>query len=222
MTDIELRNENGKIVGYNTETGEKVPVKFQELGAERIINTPIQENQWDEGKRSLVTTEDIELFVDPVNGDDSNDGSSTNPLQTLQEAANRVPYFQNHDVVITLRSGTYGTGKFPPIISTAKPNNDKSFKIRPDSGLGPSDITISKTLQVSVIDGEPDQATVSDITIGGTVLQKVGNVTYKNCVFDASGSPLSMPDGTGDIAFNAHADCRVELNNCERVPARTQ
>lgn len=30
MTDIEIRNENGQLVGYDKETGEEVPISFKE------------------------------------------------------------------------------------------------------------------------------------------------------------------------------------------------
>lgn len=36
MSDIELRNRNGKIVGYDTETGEKVSVDFESVGTEEL------------------------------------------------------------------------------------------------------------------------------------------------------------------------------------------
>lgn len=36
MTDIELRNENGKIVGYDTETGQKVSVDFEEIATDAL------------------------------------------------------------------------------------------------------------------------------------------------------------------------------------------
>ena len=185
------------------------------VNAEQAIVNPREPNQWSQGRRPIESTEDITLFVDPNNGADSNDGSSSAPLNTLQEAAYRTPYIQNHDVVIVLRSGTFGGAKFPPIISTAKPNGNRTFEIYPDDGLGSSDITISDTFQLSIIDGEADSAAVRDVTFGGTILQKTGNVTYKDCVFDASGSPLSLPKVTGPIAYNAHASCRGELNNCD-------
>ncbi|REA00189.1 hypothetical protein DEQ92_20260 [Haloferax sp. Atlit-6N] len=37
MTDIEIRNENGQLVGYDRDTGDKVPISFESLNAEKAL-----------------------------------------------------------------------------------------------------------------------------------------------------------------------------------------
>lgn len=47
-----------------------------------------------------ATWQAVELYVDNINGDDSNDGTESNPLKTLAEAETRIPKIVNHDVII--------------------------------------------------------------------------------------------------------------------------
>ena len=49
---------------------------------------------------SIATVADVNLYVDNINGDDSNDGSVGNPLKTLVEAESRLPLVIDHRVVI--------------------------------------------------------------------------------------------------------------------------
>jgi hypothetical protein len=48
----------------------------------------------------LSTISEMNLYVDNINGDDANDGSSGSPLKSLIEAETRLPYFINHRVII--------------------------------------------------------------------------------------------------------------------------
>lgn len=95
--DIELRNENGKIVGYDSD-GNKIPISF-ENGAFDSVSTDelFFKERAGIDESVLSSTGWIDLYVDP-NGSDSNNGlSSSEPLQTIQEAFLRVPgvAFQN-------------------------------------------------------------------------------------------------------------------------------
>jgi phage replication-related protein YjqB (UPF0714/DUF867 family) len=49
-----------------------------------------------------ISTGPINYWVDPINGNDDNDGNTawTNPLQSIQEAINRLPKVLAHDVTI--------------------------------------------------------------------------------------------------------------------------
>lgn len=50
--------------------------------------------------KPFFTTGDVDLYVDNINGDDTNDGSSGSPLKTLVEAEARLPLAIDHRVVI--------------------------------------------------------------------------------------------------------------------------
>lgn len=49
------------------------------------------------------------VYVDASSGDDSNDGSSSNPLATIQEAVNRLPRILRQDYYIDVAAGDYSS-----------------------------------------------------------------------------------------------------------------
>lgn len=55
-------------------------------------------------RRSLVSTENLEFYIDP-DGDDSNDGSESAPLATFEEAFHRLPFILQHECVIHVNEG---------------------------------------------------------------------------------------------------------------------
>jgi hypothetical protein len=57
--------------------------------------------------RQLVSNEPRELYVDPQEGDDANDGTEANPVQNVNEAISRVPKFVYHPHKIYLAYGDY-------------------------------------------------------------------------------------------------------------------
>lgn len=59
---------------------------------------------------SKETTADIDIYVDSINGDDSNDGTQANPIKTLDEADARIPHVVNHAINIHLRAQNYVVG----------------------------------------------------------------------------------------------------------------
>lgn len=59
------------------------------------------------GVHGIATTADMTLYVDATNGDDSNPGTQSEPLQTIQAAINKIPQIVNHTVTINVAPGTY-------------------------------------------------------------------------------------------------------------------
>lgn len=49
---------------------------------------------------ALSTQDELHLYVDNIRGSDANSGSASNPLKTLIEAEDRIPFFVNHAVVV--------------------------------------------------------------------------------------------------------------------------
>lgn len=97
-----------------------------------------------------IATTDVQLYVDPVNGNDANDGSQASPLQTFQKAWSLMP------VGTQKRRIFLSAGTFP--ITPADVNQDATFYVPPaasegepvsvigtavDSGLGSLTCTVS-------------------------------------------------------------------------------
>lgn len=61
-----------------------------------------------DGVHGLATTQDMTLYVDGTNGDDSNDGlTPQTAFRTIQRAIDVLPRFIDHNVIIQLVDGTY-------------------------------------------------------------------------------------------------------------------
>lgn len=58
-------------------------------------------------ERKMFSTEDMNIFVDPAIGDDSNDGSLTSPVKTIIEAVQRLPQNIYHKIRVYLLDGEY-------------------------------------------------------------------------------------------------------------------
>jgi len=75
-----------------------------------------------------TTTEPVTIYVDPINGDDGNDGSAGSPLATLDQALASLPVVLAHDVVINVGKGTLNSvfdpaGKIIPASLTIQARN---------------------------------------------------------------------------------------------------
>ncbi|NHN40533.1 hypothetical protein G9C85_02625 [Halorubellus sp. JP-L1] len=98
--DIELRNENGKIVGYDS-NGNKVPVTFED-GAFDSVSTDEASVGSSPVSRPVVSNQNTTVYVDPVNGSDTGDGTQSNPIATIQEAVDRCPIYLRHQYTVDL------------------------------------------------------------------------------------------------------------------------
>jgi len=58
-------------------------------------------------RRRLVSTEDINIFIDPASGSDSASGLQSAPIKTLKEAIQRLPQQIYHKIRVYLLDGTY-------------------------------------------------------------------------------------------------------------------
>ncbi|NHX36760.1 MULTISPECIES: hypothetical protein [Halolamina] len=77
MTDIKLINENGVIKGIDPDTGEEVPVSFEELST------------------GVAFTDPVTMYV-RSGGDDSNDGlSASDAKATIQAGVDDAPLVPN-------------------------------------------------------------------------------------------------------------------------------
>lgn len=58
-------------------------------------------------RRKLVSTEDMNIFIDPAVGIDTNPGTQALPIKTLKEAVQRLPQQIYHKIRVYLLDGTY-------------------------------------------------------------------------------------------------------------------
>jgi len=85
---------NPTVAGYNLQAGWRIDLYYLESYSGAIGGGGASVS-------SIVTTGAIELWVRPVDGDDSNSGtSSSTPLATIQAAINKIPPIVLHKVVI--------------------------------------------------------------------------------------------------------------------------
>jgi hypothetical protein len=101
-----------------------------------------------------VTLAEMDIYVDPDNGDDENNGAMVSPFATITRAYDAVPHTIKHAVHIHIRPGTY-TDDFPYLIDNAiSPQGSLSF-----DGSG----------SFTTVDAGPYEAgTVTDLTVYGT------------------------------------------------------
>ncbi|WP_262180216.1 hypothetical protein [Haloarcula laminariae] len=217
MTDIELRNENGKIVGYDSD-GNKVPVSFEDgvfdsLSAERIYPNPAESSKHTSTERPQISSESHTFYVDPDSGSDSNPGTDTEPLQTIGEFLNRLPEFTYHQYKCLLKPGTYNEGGTiigaPVNIIGSDPHND-SFVIKSTTGT-PSDVVIENSLALGTITNEMDDAFISNITFADSFQLLSGNIKLGNVTFTGAENSLNGIAApihhTGSITFQ---DCNFQ------------
>jgi len=166
---------------------------------------------WVGGTKKISTTEDTEIYVDP-NGDPDGAGTSADPI-TLKEAARRIPFWINHKYHIILKSGTYTQDfQMAGCLNGGKDAINPPFEIRGESGTR-SDVTLEGNISLAIFHGESDVATLKDVTISSTLLQKWGNTVINNVKFDGAATPLTVPEG--DVAINAHGRAYMKLETCD-------
>lgn len=211
MTNIELRNENGTIIGYDPETGDKIPISLEELQAEGLRNDPPNPNSW-ATDRLLWSQEPRDIYCAP-DGDSNGEGTETDPV-TFGAAVKQTPTFLTHKRHYILEAGTYNNGpyRFNSTFLAGKPHIPP-FQIRSKSG-DRSDVIFTDLISFAYFHGEQDNPQIKDVTTDHSILQKWGNIRMENIHFRGQGSPLS--DGNGTVAFNAHApNAYTRFGNCE-------
>jgi len=88
MTDIKLINENGVIKGIDPETGEEVPVSFDELSTDQLSLTGAIHDIRDFGAVGDGSTDNTQAIQDAINQADSNGGNVLVPAGDFYFASN--------------------------------------------------------------------------------------------------------------------------------------
>ena len=94
-TGFSLLADDGSIIGYG--------------GSRAATETTYRGGRIFYGEQQTSETSPVEVYVDPANGSDSNDGSQTDPFQTLQKAIDTVPEGTKSFSIIHMAAGTYTT-----------------------------------------------------------------------------------------------------------------
>lgn len=168
-------------------------------------------------KRQIITTERTELYVDPVNGDDSGDGTESDPIKTYGEMWSRVPYFIEHRFHIYLREGTLdaapGVRQIGPVrIFTGSDylTGQQPFSIQKHPNASASNVIIDGNINRLPSGGpELDKPTLKDVTVTGSVAPGTGHVTLENVTFTGASSDIQA-----GRAVNSHDMATIRLRNC--------
>ena len=120
-------------------------------------------------KTLAITVADI-VHVDPVNGDDANDGSSESPYRTLQKAVDR-----NVDTLVLARAGDYAEGEtFCDGSNRVYVSSTKALRVKAVAGAANTFIT-------GAPDMDPEIA--NNYNLGPKAVRCIGAVTNANCCF---------------------------------------
>lgn len=164
-------------------------------------------------ERDVLGDDGNRIYVDVSAGDDNNDGSESSPLETIQEAVNRLPYFPVGFNYISVAPGTYNEHVKVPQFVLGGPSDEKSEVgqvIIEGSGANPSDVQVSSFW----IQGGQGFASPSirNFEITGTsphdnensgIIGYGGKFGVRNCNFADNGY-----NGTCIKAYNAN--CRID------------
>ena len=115
---------------------------------------------------SVVNT----VHVDPVSGDDANDGSSESPYRTLQKAVDR-----NVDTLVLARAGDYAEGEtFCDGSNRVYVSSTKTLRVKAVAGAENTFITGA---------ADPEPAVANNYGLGPKAVRCIGAVTNANCCF---------------------------------------
>lgn len=237
-TELLALNDNGEITFGN---GQEVSITYDtatqnlefngadlsgigSLDAEQVSITEFYPQFEDEnihsgdGQRPLVSKEDVDMYVDPTNGDDSNPGTESEPIATLEEASKRQPIILFHAYHVILSEGTYTTRyDCPPFISNRKPRPDSDewipFQIRSKDTADRDNVIIDHTLNLNGFHGEQDFPAVKDVRMDATLLMKMGNIQVRNVNF--TGLSENVLPGEVGIGVDVHAPAHIYIKDCE-------
>lgn len=184
--------------------------------AEELIHSARETNTHASDRRPILSTEPKEVFVDPDSGDDANNGSQDAPLQSLQEALDRVPLVVQHDHHINLADGTYDGGKpvSAPMHFAGGSHQSHPMRIQgnPDD---PSQVVIDNNVMLSTHSNEMDNALLRDVTITGSLQNIDSHFQVQNIRFTGTNDEVIL----GGAAFKTHDPSITMLRDCSFTQA---
>lgn len=171
--------------------------------------------------RPIVTAEPLQIWVDPDGNDDAA-GTESDPVASLQEALNRVPYIAAHPISIVLTSGTAENPKVHdtgggvmsgPVVAGPMSNRQETkdvfetgtssnFSIHSESGNPEDTILKSKyylTMQTFANSGL--NCSFRDLTLEASVQCYGGVIGIVDCICKGASR---RPNMTGGYACSIH------------------
>jgi peptidoglycan/xylan/chitin deacetylase (PgdA/CDA1 family) len=105
-TAVEVRDAVNKkhTSGSDDQIASTVPTEDSGISVQDALNTLEADEHTHIGEE---TTSNLSYYVDSVNGNDENPGTSGSPFLTLQKAFDVLPKIIKHEVIITLKDGIY-------------------------------------------------------------------------------------------------------------------
>ncbi|WP_227134346.1 hypothetical protein [Halorubellus salinus] len=220
--EIVLRNENGKIVGYDGD-GNRVPVKFEEgefesVSTERIRNLITQFQFNNTPSRDLVSREPIELYLDPDGSDDAA-GTQSDPIYSFQEVFNRLPHIIQHKTRIYVANGSYlwvgnvpesdddnPPGSAPHLMNYRGPENFFEMVGDPDN---PSNVEITggPQLNFAFIGGHPYRCVIQGMDINAKIVNYHGGLSIQDCILHSDDSLGTVAAVDGYAGFTSIRNC---------------
>ncbi len=129
----------------------------------------------DPSGRPLISNGRQVVYVDPVNGDDSADGSEDAPLRTVQEAVQRAPIYLRHQYVIDLAT-----------VPNLPVTYDEDILVPAIIGTG----------QAGKENGAPQRGPYLNLDIRGdsddASAVKIGSIMFGNVIGTAAGNVFSI------------------------------
>lgn len=191
---------------------------FGTLSADVIKHTPDTTSvNYQQVSRDLVSTDHVDIYVDPDAGSPDASGSQNDPVDSLTEALTRLPFIIQHRVTIHLADGTYDANDYTTINSgmhwvTFQQDMDgvqEPFSIVGDTN-NPSNVKLSNTSFVNVaFHGHvPWNTTLKGIEFYGMLQNYGGRMRVKDCVFNARNFDVHAVDGYG--GFTMLKNCQID------------
>lgn len=229
----------GAVNSVNGKTGD-VELTAEDVGAASLtaFNEHLKDKLQD-GVHGLATTQDMTLYVDGTNGDDSNDGlTPQTAFRTIQKAVDSVPKTIQHIVTIQIADGVYdeevmvsGFHVIPRTVSnganffiTGNENDRTAVKVRTIKLIDCVNSTSVQFLEVFGEDRPIDISGCSAIRVFNVVLQtpgqrgitvNAGDARIENCEISNKEFAILGVNGATIHAFN-----NTGTNNTYALAAR--
>ena len=130
----------------------------------------------------IISYYQVELWVDPVNGADTNDGSEAEPKKTIQGAVDAVSAILRHDFIIHLVDGTYS-----------------------------DTVSIDKVSLGGKLTILGNDTTPTDVELSGEITVSSGEVVFSSLEFShSSGTALTISGSSSKVEISS--DCLIAVS----------
>lgn len=217
VTTVNAQTADTKTV--DTETVDAGTLNAETVDAERLGSLETdgiaEEFTYVQNGRPLYSTESQRYFVDPDAGDDSNPGTESEPLQTIEAAVSNLALFQFHEFELHLDrpnpSNRYDSPNLPPCVlgydeqesSKGASGTGRTFYLRGDPE-NPGDYPFERGRKLGIgfaSNADIPNGYIEGVELGGVSLE--GDVTFSKCRFTGwTGDGTCITGYTGQADFH--------------------